>query len=192
MGLPPRVLQAGEDGSKKTVHNTARLIRKTTRDEDRKQLRGVPPKYLIRRLPYNIIKTNRSGNLRSRSLVHDDGRDGVDYGGGASSERLQNPNLCVRCVSATRIFRPAQQTLARGSVPQTTDCVWNGETRRVLGGVRVPLLFSLSYQVVEQPFIRWSNFYPTLHVGLNFALPPLATHLPPTWNTSHMGSTHGL
>jgi hypothetical protein len=86
----------GVDRSKQTtmktaVGCTARLGRKTTRDEELEQSRRALPKNLIRPLPYRIAKVSGSGDLLSRSPVHAGARDGVDYGGGASSERWQNP-----------------------------------------------------------------------------------------------------
>jgi hypothetical protein len=86
----------GEDRSKQTtmktvVGCTARLERKTTRDEELEQLRRALPKNLICPLPYRIAKASGSGDLLSRSPVHAGARDGVEYGGGASSERWQNP-----------------------------------------------------------------------------------------------------
>jgi len=76
---------------KTAVGCTARLGRKTTRDEELEQSRRALPKNLIRPLPYRIAKASGSGDLLSRSPVHAGARDGVDYGGGASSERWQNP-----------------------------------------------------------------------------------------------------
>jgi hypothetical protein len=76
---------------KMAVGYTARLGRKTTRDEELKQSRRALPKNLIRPLPYRIAKASGSGDLLSRSPMHAGARDGVDYGGGASSERWQKP-----------------------------------------------------------------------------------------------------
>jgi hypothetical protein len=76
---------------KTAVGCTARLGRKTIRDEELEQSRRALPKNLIRSLPYRIAKASGSGDLLSRSPVHVGARDGVDYGGGASSERWQNP-----------------------------------------------------------------------------------------------------
>ena len=78
---------------------TRRSPRKTSRDEDLEQSRGVLPKNLIRPLPYRIAKASGSRDLLSRSPVHAGRRDGVGYSGGASSEMWQNPNSCVRYVS---------------------------------------------------------------------------------------------
>jgi hypothetical protein len=76
---------------KTAVGYTARLGRKTTRDEEPEQSRRALPKNLIRPLPYRIAKASGSGDLLSRSPVHTGARDEVDYGGGASSERWQKP-----------------------------------------------------------------------------------------------------
>jgi hypothetical protein len=76
---------------KMTVGSTARLGWKTTRDEELEQLRRALPKNLIHPLPYRITKASGFGDLLSRSSVHADARDEVDYGGGASNERWQNP-----------------------------------------------------------------------------------------------------
>jgi hypothetical protein len=62
-----------------------------TRGEELEQSRRALPKNLIHPLTYRIAKTSGFGDLLSRSPVHADARDGVDYGGGASSERWQNP-----------------------------------------------------------------------------------------------------
>jgi hypothetical protein len=75
---------------KTAVGCTARLGWKTTRDEELEQSRRALPKNLIRPLPYKIAKTSGSEDLLSRSSVHAGARDGVDYGGGTSSERWQN------------------------------------------------------------------------------------------------------
>jgi hypothetical protein len=64
-----------------------------TRDEELEQSRRALPKNPIHPLPYRIAKASGSGDLLSRSPVHANARDGVDYGGGASSERWQNPRL---------------------------------------------------------------------------------------------------
>jgi hypothetical protein len=76
---------------KMAVGCTARLGWKTTHDEELEQSRRVLSKNLIRPLPYMITKASGSGDLLSRSPVHAGARDEVDYGGGASSERWQNP-----------------------------------------------------------------------------------------------------
>jgi hypothetical protein len=76
---------------KTTVDCTARLRGKTTRDEELEQSRRALPKNPIRPLPYRIAKASGSGDLLSRLPVHTGARDKVDYGGGASSERWQNP-----------------------------------------------------------------------------------------------------
>jgi hypothetical protein len=72
------------------VGSTARLRRKTAHAEELEQSRGALPKNLIPPLPYRIAKASGSGDLLSRSPVHVDARDGVDYRGGASSKRWQN------------------------------------------------------------------------------------------------------
>jgi hypothetical protein len=72
---------------KTAVGSTARLGWKATHDEELEQSRRALPKNLIRPLPYRIAKASGSGDLLSRSRVHAGARDGVDYGGGASSER---------------------------------------------------------------------------------------------------------
>jgi hypothetical protein len=69
------------------VGSTARLGWKTTRDEEREQLRRALPKNLIRPLPYRITNASGSGDPLSHSPMHAGAWDEVDYGGGASSER---------------------------------------------------------------------------------------------------------
>jgi hypothetical protein len=76
---------------KTAVGCTARLGRKTTRDEEFEQSRRALPKNLIRPLPYRIAKASGSGDLLSRSPVHNGARDEVDYRGDASSERWKKP-----------------------------------------------------------------------------------------------------
>jgi hypothetical protein len=76
---------------KTVVDCTARLGRKTTRDEELEESHRALPKNLIRPLPYRIAKASGSGDLLSHSPVHTGARDEVDYGGGASSERWQKP-----------------------------------------------------------------------------------------------------
>jgi hypothetical protein len=83
---------------KTVVGCTARLGRKTTRDEELEQSRRALLKNLIRPLLYRIARASDSGDLLSRSPVHAGARDGVDYGGGASSERWQNPRSVSDCV----------------------------------------------------------------------------------------------
>jgi hypothetical protein len=78
---------------KTAIGSTARLGWKTTRDEELEQSRRALPKNLFRPLPYRIAKASGSGDLLSRLSVHAGARDEVDYGGGASSERWQNPRL---------------------------------------------------------------------------------------------------
>jgi hypothetical protein len=76
---------------KTVVGCNTRLGWMTTRDEELKQSRRALPKNLIRSLPYRIAKASGFGDLLSRSPVHAGARDGIDYGGGASSERWQKP-----------------------------------------------------------------------------------------------------
>jgi hypothetical protein len=100
----------GEDRSKQTtmkmaVGCTARLGWKMTRDEELEQSRRALPKNLIRPLPYKIAKVSGSGDLLSRSPVHAGARDRVDYRGGASSERWQNPrSISGMCGSRARVY----------------------------------------------------------------------------------------
>jgi hypothetical protein len=72
---------------KTAVGSTARLGRKTTRDEEREQSRRALLKNLIRPLPYRISKASGFRDLLSRSPVHTGARDEVDYSDDASSER---------------------------------------------------------------------------------------------------------
>jgi hypothetical protein len=72
---------------KMAVGSTGRLGWKMTHDEELEHSRRALHKNLIRPLPYRIVKASGSGDLLSRSPVHAGARDGVDYGGGASSER---------------------------------------------------------------------------------------------------------
>jgi hypothetical protein len=81
-----------------TVGSTARLGWKTTRGEELEQSHRALPKNLIRPLPYSITKASGSGDLLSCSPVHAGAPHGVDYGGGASSERWQNPRSVSGCV----------------------------------------------------------------------------------------------
>jgi hypothetical protein len=74
---------------KRAVGSTARLGWKMTHGEELKQSRRALPKNLIFPLPYRITKESGSGDLLSRSPMHAGARDGVDYGGGASSEGWQ-------------------------------------------------------------------------------------------------------
>jgi hypothetical protein len=64
----------------------------STRIEVRRHHRAVP-KNLICPLPYRIAKASGSGDMLSHSPVHAGAWNEVDYGGGASSERWQNPRL---------------------------------------------------------------------------------------------------
>jgi hypothetical protein len=72
---------------KMPVGCTVRLGWKTTRDEKLEQSHRALPKNLFRPLLYRIAKASGSGDLLSRSPVHAGARDGVNYGGGASSKR---------------------------------------------------------------------------------------------------------
>jgi hypothetical protein len=83
---------------KTAVGATVRLGWKTTRDEELEQSRIALPKNLIRSLPYRIAKASGSGDLLSHSPVHAGAQDEVDYRGGASSERWQNPRSVQGCV----------------------------------------------------------------------------------------------
>ena len=47
------------------------------------------PKNLIRPLPVQDLEDGGSGDLLSRSSVHADARDGLDYGGGAAARRAK-------------------------------------------------------------------------------------------------------
>jgi hypothetical protein len=87
---------------KTAVGCTARLGWKMTRDEELEQSCRVLPKNLIRPLPYRIAKASGSGDLLSCLLVHADAWDGVDYRGGASSERWQNPRFVSGVCSGSR------------------------------------------------------------------------------------------
>jgi hypothetical protein len=81
---------------KTAVGSTARLGWKMTRDEELKQSCRALPKNLIRPLPYRIAKASSSGYLLSHSPVHTGAHDEVDYRGGTSSERWQNPRSVSR------------------------------------------------------------------------------------------------
>ena len=52
---------------------------------------------LIHPLPYRITSARGSGDMLSYSSVQDVTQDGVDYGGGANSERMRKPNS-VWCI----------------------------------------------------------------------------------------------
>ena len=54
------------------------------------QLRWALPKNLIRHLPVQDLEDGGSGDLLSRSSVHADARDGLDYDGGAVARKRQN------------------------------------------------------------------------------------------------------
>jgi hypothetical protein len=105
---------------KMAVGSTARLGWKTTRDEELEQSHGALSKNLIRPLPYRIAKASGFGDLLSRSPVHVGARDGVDYGGGASSERWQNPrSVSDMCGSIrARVFIGAQRRNPRQRGPR--------------------------------------------------------------------------
>ena len=75
-----------------TMSSTARLGRKTTRDDEFEQSRTALPKNLIRPLPVQDRKDER---FRRPALPRV--WDGVDYDGGASCEMRQNPR-CFWCV----------------------------------------------------------------------------------------------
>jgi hypothetical protein len=87
---------------KTTVGCIARLGWKATRDEELEQSRRALPKNLICPLPYRISKVSGSGDLLSRSPVHAGARDGVEYGGGANSERWQNPRSVLGVCGGSR------------------------------------------------------------------------------------------
>jgi hypothetical protein len=87
---------------KTAVGITARLGWKTTRDEELEQSRRALSKNLICPLPYRIAKTSGSGDLLSRSPVYTGTRHGVDYGGGTSSERWQNPRSVLDVYGSSR------------------------------------------------------------------------------------------
>jgi hypothetical protein len=91
-----------EDWSKQMVRNTARLVRKTARNEDREQSHGALPKNLIHTLSYNTIKEICSGDMLFHSPVHTGGLDGVDFKSAASRERWKN--LTCFCGSCARVY----------------------------------------------------------------------------------------
>jgi hypothetical protein len=103
---------------------TARLGRKTTRDEELEQSRRALPKNLIRPLPYRITNASGSGDLLSHSPVHAGARDGVDYGCGASSERWQNPRSIsdVCGGSRTRVYIGSAQQPTIRERPEPASC----------------------------------------------------------------------
>ena len=81
-----------------TMSSTARLGRKTTRDDEFEQSRTALPKNLIRPLPVQDRKDER---FRRPALPRADARqrlDGVDYDGGASCEMRQNPRCFSVCL----------------------------------------------------------------------------------------------
>ena len=95
-----------------TVSSTARLGRKTTRDDEFEQSRRALPKNLIRPLPVQDRKDER---FRRPALPHASIRDRVDYGGGTSYEMRQNP----RCFSVCLWPRPVAVYIIR---PQAVSC----------------------------------------------------------------------
>ena len=58
------------------------------------QSRWALPKNLIRPLPEQDLEDGGFGYLLSRSLVHADARDGLDYDGGAAVRKRQNSKFC--------------------------------------------------------------------------------------------------
>ena len=58
------------------------------------QSRWALPKNLIRPLPVQDLEDEDSGDLLSRSSVHADARDGLDYDGGAAVRKRQNSRFC--------------------------------------------------------------------------------------------------
>ena len=58
------------------------------------QSRQALPKNLIRPLPVQDLEDGGSGDLLSRSSVHADARDGLDYDGGAAARKRQNSRFC--------------------------------------------------------------------------------------------------
>ena len=81
-----------------TMSSTARLGRKTTRDDEFEQSRTALPKNLIRPLPVQDRKDERLGDLLSHAPMHAGVWDGVDYDGGASCEMRQNPRCFSVCL----------------------------------------------------------------------------------------------
>ena len=51
-------------------------------------------KNLIRPLPVQNLEDGDSGDLLSRSSVHADARDGLEYDGGAAARKRQNSKFC--------------------------------------------------------------------------------------------------
>jgi hypothetical protein len=91
-----------KDWSKQMVYNTARLVRKTTPDEDREQSHGAFSKNLIHTLSYNTIKEICSGDMLFRSPVHTGVLDRVDFESVASRERWKK--LTCFCGSCARVY----------------------------------------------------------------------------------------
>ena len=58
------------------------------------QSRQALPKNLIHPLPVQDLEDGGSGDLLSRSSVHTDPRDGLDYDGGAAARKRQNSRFC--------------------------------------------------------------------------------------------------
>ena len=79
-----------------TMSSTARLGRKTTRDDEFEQSRTALPKNLIRPLP---VQDHKDERFRRPALPRADAVwDGVDYDGGASCEMRQNPRCFSVCL----------------------------------------------------------------------------------------------
>ena len=81
-----------------TMSSTARLGRKTTRDDEFEQSRTALPKNLIRPL---LVQDRKDERFRRPALPRADARqrlDGVDYDGGASCEMRQNPRCFSVCL----------------------------------------------------------------------------------------------
>ena len=58
------------------------------------QSRRALPKNLIRPLPVQDLEDRGSGDLLSRSSVHADARDGLDYDCGVATRKRQNSKFC--------------------------------------------------------------------------------------------------
>ena len=58
------------------------------------QSRRALPKNLIRPLSVQDLEDGGFGDLLSRSSVHTDARDGLDYDGGAAVRKRQNSRFC--------------------------------------------------------------------------------------------------
>ena len=58
------------------------------------QSRRTLPKNLIHPLPVQDLEDGDSEDLLSRSSVHADARDGLDYDGGAATRKRQNSRFC--------------------------------------------------------------------------------------------------